>query len=181
VARRAAVVCRPRRDDGDLYWFVVDGVGPLVDPRSCDVVMTRDGPRGVVRREWPTEPRGAGRRSRPVVYEVHVRGFAGTFDGLRERLPYLADLGIDVIELMPVHPFDTSHNYWGYMPIVWGAVHRPYARTADGSGELAALVAAAHDVGIHVWVDVVFNHTARAMRRCHVDVARAGRPPRVPP
>jgi pullulanase/glycogen debranching enzyme len=98
-------------------------------------------------------------RASPVVYEAHVRGLAHTFDGIRQRLPYLSDLGIDVIELMPVHPFDTTRNYWGYMPIVWGAVHGPYAADADAPAELAALVAAAHLHGIHVWLDVVYNHT----------------------
>ena len=62
---------------------------------------------------------------------------------------------------MPVHPFDTSDNYWGYMPLVWGAVHRPYAAGDDAPGELAALVAAAHAHDIEVWLDVVFNHTGR--------------------
>jgi len=79
---------------------------------------------------------------------------------MTERLDYLADLGIDVIELMPVHPFDPTDNYWGYMPLVWGAVHRPYACAEDdAAGELAAFIAAAHERGLHVWLDVVFNHT----------------------
>jgi len=64
-----------------------------------------------------------------------------------------------VIELMPVHPFDTSDNYWGYMPLVWGAVHRPYAHGSDAPTELADFVAAAHAHEIEVWLDVVFNHT----------------------
>lgn len=145
--------------DGDLYWLVVDGVGPLVDPSAPEVAITPAGPRGVVRRAWPSVARGAPRNRAPVVYEAHVRGFARTFDGLRRHLPYLADLGVDVIELMPVHPFDPSGNYWGYMPIVWGAVHAPYAAGADAAGELAALVSAAHEHGIHVWLDVVYNHT----------------------
>jgi len=61
---------------------------------------------------------------------------------------------------MPVHPFDPQHNYWGYMPLVWGAVHRPYALQPERAAEeMAELVAAAHDRGMHVWLDVVFNHT----------------------
>jgi glycogen operon protein len=98
----------------------------------------------------------------PIVYELHVRGFGKSFAGCIEHLPYLADLGVNVIELMPVHPFDPSDNYWGYMPLVWGAVHRPYAAGDDAAGELASLVAAAHEHGIEVWLDVVFNHTAEA-------------------
>jgi isoamylase len=93
------------------------------------------------------------------VYELHVRGFAGTFAGAIDRLPYLRDLGVDVIEVMPIHPFDTTDNYWGYMPIVWGAVHQPYARSDDAAAEFADLVRAAHAHGIAVWVDVVVNHT----------------------
>jgi glycogen operon protein len=61
---------------------------------------------------------------------------------------------------MPVHPFDPTDNYWGYMPLVWGAVHRPFATDeARAPEELAELVAAAHERDIEVWLDVVFNHT----------------------
>ncbi|MEO8265785.1 MAG: alpha-amylase family glycosyl hydrolase [Ilumatobacteraceae bacterium] len=146
-------------EDGDLYWFVADGVGPLLDPDAMDVVLTPDGPRSAVRTTWPAQPRLATPHGDPIVYELHVRGFATTFAGCIEHLPYLVDLGINVIELMPVHPFDTSDNYWGYMPLVWGAVHRPYASGDDAPAELASLVAAAHSHDIEVWLDVVFNHT----------------------
>ncbi|HEY4607894.1 MAG TPA: alpha-amylase family glycosyl hydrolase, partial [Ilumatobacteraceae bacterium] len=145
--------------DGDVYWFFVDGVGPLLDPDAMDVMWTTDGPLSVVRTTWPKEPTLGRRHPDPVVYEVHVRGFGTTFDGCAQRLPYLAELGVDVIELMPVHPFDNSHNYWGYMPVVWGAVHRPYADGDYGAPELAEFVAAAHEHGMEVWLDVVFNHT----------------------
>ncbi len=146
-------------DDGDIYWFVVDGSGPLLDPDSMDVAMTPAGPRSVIRTRWPKQARLADHHRDPVVYEVHVRGFAGTFAGCMDRLPYISDLGVTAIELMPVHPFDPSDNYWGYMPLVWGAVHRAYAAGGDAPGELAAFVAAAHTLGIEVWLDVVFNHT----------------------
>jgi isoamylase len=149
---------------GDVYWLTVDGSPPLLDPHCRDVVETPEGPRSVVRDPWPVRPRGRPLAIAPgvgpVVYEAHVRGFARTFAGMIDRLDYLADLGIDVIELMPVHPFDPGDNYWGYMPLVWGAVHRPFASNADDApGELAALVAAAHERSMHVWLDVVFNHT----------------------
>lgn len=146
-------------DEGDVYWFVADGVGPLLDPQSMDVVMTPVGPHSVVRTRWPKQPPLAVQHRDPVVYEVHVRGFAATFAGCAERLAYLADLGVNVIELMPVHPFDPSDNYWGYMPLVWGAVHRPYAASDDAPGELASFVEAAHSHGLEVWLDVVVNHT----------------------
>ncbi len=149
-------------DDGDTYWFMADGVGPLLDPDAMDVAMTIDGPRSAVRAAWPTHPSLGRHHHDPIVYELHVRGFGGTFAGCIERLAYLSDLGINVIELMPVHPFDSADNYWGYMPLVWGAVHRPYAAGDDAAGEMASLVAAAHERGIEVWLDVVFNHTAEA-------------------
>jgi glycogen operon protein len=124
-----------------------------------DVVMTPAGPRSVVRTRWPKQPALGEKHRDPVVYELHVRGFAATFAGCAARLPYLADLGVNVIEVMPVHPFDPSDNYWGYMPLVWGAVHRSYAAGDDPPGELSSLVSVAHSHGIEVWLDVVFNHT----------------------
>jgi isoamylase len=150
--------------DGDIYWFVADGIGPLLDPDAMDVMMTAEGPRSVVRTSWPKQPSIGTQHDDPVVYELHVRGFEKTFAGCAARLPYLADLGVNVIELMPVHPFDSTDNYWGYMPLVWGAVHRPYAETDDAPAELAALVGAAHSHEIEVWLDVVFNHTAEGDR-----------------
>ena len=145
---------------GDRYWLTADGIGPLVDPSAMGVVMHDGSPVGVVRgAPWPRIPRLGHHHANPVVYEVHVRGFERTFAGLMSRLAYLADLGVQVIELMPIHPFDTGDNYWGYMPIVWGAVHQPYATGHDAASEFAEMAAAAHDHGIEVWVDVVFNHT----------------------
>jgi glycogen operon protein len=143
-------------------WSLVDQAGRhLVDP-DVEAVRFVDGvPVGVVRAEpWPRR-RPLGRHpANPVVYEVHVRGFGRTFAGCAEHLGHLADLGVDVVELMPVHPFDTSDNYWGYMPVVWGAVHGPYADDGvDPAVALADFVEAAHDHGIAVWLDVVFNHT----------------------
>ena len=145
---------------GDQYWLVVDGGDPLVDPSAEALAFTGGRPVGVVRgRPWPRRSQLGRVSPTPVIYEMHPRGFARTFAGAIERLPYLRELGIDVIELMPVHPFDSRDNYWGYMPIVWGAVHQPYAAGPDAATELADFVAAAHEHGIAVWLDVVFNHT----------------------
>ncbi|MGD9995716.1 MAG: alpha-amylase family glycosyl hydrolase [Ilumatobacteraceae bacterium] len=145
---------------GDRYWLVADGIGPLVDPSADTVVMTERGPVGVVRASsWPSAPALERQPVDPVIYELHVRGFAETFKGVGERMPYLRDLGVDVIELMPVYPFDNTDNYWGYMPIVWGAVHQPFADGEDAAAELASLCRTAHDHGIAVWLDVVVNHT----------------------
>lgn len=145
---------------GDHTWLVVDGSDPLVDPSAEAVTFVDGRPVGVVRsRPWPVRPQLGRVIAHPVVYEMHVRGFGRTFAGVRERLALVAELGVDVIELMPVHPFDTRDNYWGYMPIVWGAVHEQYADGDDAAEELADLVAAAHEHGLAVWIDVVFNHT----------------------
>jgi isoamylase len=145
---------------GDHYWLEVDGGQPLVDPSTEALTFVDGRPVGVVRgAPWPSRPQLGHVVPHPVVYEIHVRGFARTFAGMHERLAYLADLGVDVIELLPVHPFDPSDNYWGYMPIVWGAVHDPFAAGPDPAIELADLVAAAHEHGLAVWLDVVFNHT----------------------
>ncbi len=144
---------------GTRYWLRVDDGAPLLDPDCQQLAWTADGPRCVVAHPWPRRPPLGRIVEQPVIYELHVKGFGGTYRGVAERLGYLAALGVDVIELMPVHPFDTSDNYWGYMPVVWGAVHDGYATGDDPAGELADLIEAAHAHGIAVWVDVVFNHT----------------------
>ena len=78
-----------------------------------------------------------------------------------DELDRLADLGVSVLELLPVHAFDPDEaNYWGYMPVVFGAIHGPYGSSeVAAADELAALTAAAHERDIEVWLDVVFNHT----------------------
>jgi pullulanase/glycogen debranching enzyme len=115
-----------------------------------------------------------------VIYELHVRGFTrhpssgvapgkrGTFAGLVEKIPYLVDLGITAVELLPVFQFDPQDappgrtNYWGYQPVSFFAPHHAYA---SRPGALAALdefrdmVKALHRAGIEVILDVVFNHT----------------------
>ena len=103
---------------------------------------------------------------------------AGTFAGLVAELPRLAALGVSVIELLPVHQFDPDEgNYWGYMALVFGAVHQQYAFGDDANAELGDLVAAAHDHDIEVWLDVVFNHTTEEDdARPDVQPARAGGP-----
>jgi glycogen operon protein len=119
--------------------------------------------------------------SEAVVYELHVRGFTrhassrsvrpGTYRGLTERIPYLRELGVNAVELLPVHEFDETEvrrgvnlfNYWGYSPIAWLAPNRRYAADAASLEgpvhEFRAMVRAFHEAGIRVLVDVVFNHT----------------------
>lgn len=105
-----------------------------------------------------------------VIYEMHVRGFTqspdsgvspanrGTFAGVIERIPYLLDLGVTAVELMPVFHFDeTEPNYWGYMPLSFFAPHPRYS-TAEGTGvirEFQQMVKALHRAGIGVILDVV--------------------------
>lgn len=146
--------------DGDRYGIRVDGGPLLFDPHCWDLEVTDDGPRSVVRAPWAVHSQGRRLTEPPVVYELHVKGFGGGYLGCIEHLDHVVSVGANVVELMPVHPFDARHNYWGYMPLVWGAVHRGYAvDPSRAAEELAELVAAAHDRGLHVWLDVVYNHT----------------------
>jgi len=117
---------------------------------------------------------------RTVVYEVHVRGFTrhessglpparrGTFAGLAAKIPYLRDLGVTAVELMPVFQFDPQDatpprtNYWGYSPVSFFAPHLAYASGGDPLGaldEFRDMVKALHRAGIEVILDVVYNHT----------------------
>ncbi len=124
--------------------------------------------------------------SETVIYEVHLRGFTrdpsskvakpGTFAGLIEKIPYLQDLGITAVELLPVHEFEELdsdrvnpftgerlRNYWGYQPISFFAPNAAYSsRKGDGDQvrEFKQLVKSLHQAGIEVILDVVFNHTA---------------------
>ena len=119
--------------------------------------------------------------SQTVIYEMHVRGFTqdpnsrvpaetrGTFAGLIEKIPYLQDLGVTAVELLPVFQFDAQDcpaghvNYWGYAPVSFFAPHRAYSSRQDRLGpidEFRDMVKALHRVGIEVILDVVYNHTA---------------------
>jgi glycogen operon protein len=112
---------------------------------------------------------------------MHVRGFTahpssglteskrGTYAGLVEKIPYLKQLGITAVELLPVFQFDTQDapagktNYWGYSPVSFFAPHQAYSSRPDPMGavhEFRDMVKALHRSGIEVILDVVFNHTA---------------------
>lgn len=115
-----------------------------------------------------------------VIYELHVRGFTrhpssgvpeplrGSFAGLVEKIPYLRDLGVTAVELMPVFQFDPRDapaglvNYWGYAPISFFAPHVGFASRPGTSvrDEFRDMVKAMHRAGLEVIIDVVFNHTA---------------------
>jgi isoamylase len=146
--------------DGEPYSIYADGVGPLLDPSARRAAIADGVVTNIVQHQWPSAPQLATRAEQPVIYELHVKGFAEDFAGTIGKLPWLADLGVDVIELMPVHPFDAAANYWGYMPLVWGAVHEPYGDGVRAPAEsLSLLIHAAHAHGIEVWLDIVVNHT----------------------
>ena len=110
-----------------------------------------------------------------IIYELHVKGFtnnpnsgvhpsrAGTYAGLIEKIPYLKELGITVVELMPIFQRDPHEgDYWGYMPLNFFAPHTQYASSVDDDGqhlEFKNMVKAFHKAGIAVVLDVVYNHT----------------------
>ena len=116
-----------------------------------------------------------------IIYELHVDGFtrhpsaaissahrAGTYAALVEKIPYIKQLGITTVELMPIQQFDEYDappplkNYWGYSPIAFFAPHRGYASSTDRLGpinEFRDMVKAFHRAGIEIILDVVFNHT----------------------
>jgi len=119
--------------------------------------------------------------SKTIIYEMHVRGFTqhpssgidekrrGTYAGLIEKIPYLKDLGITAVELLPVSQFDVQDcprglvNYWGYQPIAYFAPHQGYSSRPDPAGpvdEFRDMVKAFHNANIEVILDVVFNHTS---------------------
>jgi glycogen operon protein len=110
-----------------------------------------------------------------IIYELHLKGFtknpnsgvhpsrAGTYAGLIEKIPYLKDLGITVVELMPIFQRDPhERDYWGYMPLNFFAPHAQYASNANNDEqnlEFKNMVKAFHEAGIFVVLDVVYNHT----------------------
>lgn len=119
-----------------------------------------------------------------VIYELHVRGFTkdsssgvlhpGTFAGLMEKLPYLLELGVNVVELMPIFEFDEMqdyrevdgkelYNYWGYNTVSFFAPNTSYTASTEYNregNELKTLIQVFNQHGIEVYLDVVFNHTA---------------------
>jgi isoamylase len=152
------------REKGDSTATAMKSV--VVDPRAYDW-------EGDVPLNRPT--------SQSIIYEMHMRGFTrhpnsgvpdearGTFRGLIDKIPYLQDLGITAIELLPVFQFDPQDclpgrvNYWGYAPISFFAPHQAYSSRHDPLGpvdEFRNMIKALHRVGIEVILDVVFNHTA---------------------
>jgi isoamylase len=132
--------------------------------------------------DWEGDKRPCTPMAETVVYEMHVGGFTrgetsgvahpGTFGAVIEKIPYLKQLGVSAVELMPVFDFDHTdnrevngeklYNYWGYAPIAFFAPHSGYCLTPESGShadEFRDMVKALHKAGIEVILDVVFNHT----------------------
>ena len=154
----------------------VDAIGAMPNTASClkGVVTERD------RFDFRAAPRPRHSWQRTVIYELHVGGFSrghgspvteparGTYLGLIEAIPYLKELGITTVELLPVMAFDPHDapagrlNYWGYSPLSWMAPHHAYQQGDDPlqiRHQVRQLVTACHQAGLEVLVDVVYNHT----------------------
>lgn len=134
--------------------------------------------------DWGKSPQPMLPMEDVIIYEMHVRGFTqhessgvahpGTFQGIREKIPYLVELGVTAVELMPIFEFDETMgrrevrgkellDYWGYNTISFFAPKRGYisdmGHKREGT-ELKKLIRDLHENGIEVYLDVVFNHTA---------------------
>lgn len=139
--------------------------------------------------DWGDMPQSKKELSDLVIYELHVRGFTqhessgvkhrGTFAGLMEKIPYLKELGINAVELMPIFEFDETINireydgkklveYWGYNTVSFFSPNTSYTAATEYNeegNELKTLIKALHENGIEVILDVVFNHTAEGNER----------------
>ena len=165
-------------------WDVYDRVlatGPSPNAHAClkGVVSERQ------RFDFEAHPRPRHSWQRSVIYELHVGAFTrasdsgvdpsnrGTYQGVIEKLPYLQELGVTAIELLPVFSFDPADappgldNVWGYSPLNWFTPHHGYCSVDDplqARNEMRQLVGACHDAGIEVLLDVVYNHTTEGNR-----------------
>jgi len=177
---------RVQRPDGS-WWEVLDPWAHAVSDAGWDrhqPISPGNGLRGIVtdtRYDW-TEPDFTPKPlDGAVIYEVHVGGYtrhpsagtqhSGTFTGLIEKIPYLKELGITHVELLPVMAFDERDvpegvsalghtNYWGYSTYGFYAPHPHYCTTSMPVREFQDLVEALHAAGIGIILDVVFNHTS---------------------
>lgn len=145
--------------------------GPTDGKAPLGVLPVRDAPF-----DWGADLRPRHNHD-AIIYELHVKGFTaransgvaaekrGTFAALIEKIPYLVDLGVTIVELLPIHQFDPQeNNYWGYMTLNFFAPHHAYVSESNGRidahHEFRSMVRAFHEAGIEVWLDVVYNHTS---------------------
>jgi isoamylase len=167
----------PEHTDGRIYLSGDGDRGRDAGPVAPKSIALRPGQIAV-----DTGPRPGASRGDHIIYEVHLRGLtradddlacAGTYAGAAARADYLAELGVTVIELLPVQETQNDandvevgaggDNYWGYSTLAYFAPDRRYScdRTPGGpTREFREMVAAFHARGIEVWIDVVYNHTA---------------------
>ncbi len=170
-----------------------DGRARLIDPYAKALAGTfQPSPDGILRPpkcvviddddfDWRGDRHIRQDLSKSIIYELHVKGFTnskssgvhhpGTYLGLIEKIPYLQDLGVTAVELMPIHEFPILgtdgkeppiKNYWGYDTMAFFAPHRGYAHGKEPGSqvrEFKEMVRAFHQAGIEVILDVVFNHT----------------------
>lgn len=158
----------PQAKIGQLYQFRIDRDLMVPDPASRCQVRDIHGPSVICDPEafrWQDEEWQGRPWEESVIYEIHVGTFseAGTFAGVRERLDYLADLGITAIELMPLAQFPGKYN-WGYDGALLFAPCNRYGSPED----LKELVQAAHRKNIMVFLDVVYNHFGPEGNYLHV-------------
>jgi len=163
IARPAGRSREAARRPGDNVALALRSV--VVDPSSYD---------------WEGDAPLGRPLAKTIIYEMHVGGFTrhpssgipvakrGTYAGLIDKIPYLRDLGISAVELLPVFAFDEQDappglaNYWGYQPLSFFAPHQGYSSRPDALGaldEFRDMVKALHRAGIEVILDVVYNHT----------------------
>lgn len=145
------------------YQFVIDGATTIGDPYARALRWADGSPAphalvevGAPAYQWGDDGFAIKPLNQLVIYELHVGDFspAGTFAGVAERLDYLASMGVDAIELMPVQEFPGDQS-WGYNPAYFFAPESSYGSPDD----LKRLIDAAHQKGIGVILDMVFNHT----------------------
>lgn len=165
----------PGAHAGNTYRFILTGAGGTIariDPYCREVAGAACRVVDPNAFAWMTPSFTRPARASTVVYEMHVASFTvangathGTFASTRDALQGLADLGVNVIELLPVQAFGGNANAWGYNPQLFHAP-MPGLGTSD---EFRALVDRAHALGIAVWIDTVINHTdgyGQAPLRC---------------
>ena len=147
------------RGEGRDYGYLIDDAEtPRPDPRSR---RQPDGVHGLSRvfdpaaHEWHDEGWTGRQLAGSVVYELHIGTFTpdGTLDSAIERLDHLVELGVDLVEVLPVNAFNGTHN-WGYDGVLWYAVHESYG----GPAAYQRFVDACHARGLAVIQDVVYNH-----------------------
>ena len=155
------------------------GASPNTDKSLKSVVCERD------LFDFTAHPRPRHSWQETVIYELHVGGFTrrpdsgvspdrrGTYLGVIDKIPYLKAIGVTAIELLPIQAFDPNDappgrdNVWGYSPLSWFTPHHEYVVGADpqlARNQVRELVAACHDAGIEVLLDVVYNHTTEGNR-----------------